>query len=792
MIQHLPYSGYLLAVAIGICVTAAWSVSLLTVELSRAPRLKLGWRHAALTLSAGLGVWATHFSAMLAYRPDLLIEYDPLLTGVSAGVSIALVGIPCAVLTRPLGRSARLSLAVIAGGGIWCMHATGLAGMMACRHGYSWGTNVLGAASGVGLFAIWQMKRRWPRPRLAGTLFFSTSVCAIHFISLSGDTVLARMSTLHGSLVSPGLIAACIVFAVSATSLSCLLFASQIRSRREREERTLKAIIGSMSDGLVFVDSRGRLSHYNQRFLDLFDTPSDALSSGMTIDRFLDVVARFRRWTPQKRDMVGVALKAWSTSADSFDRECDMEDGRTYLMHGRPVPGEGVVLTFTDVTAERRAMGELTHLAHHDTLTGLGNRRALAEQTNLMMDRASAFSLLLIDLDEFKQVNDAFGHTVGDKLLLHCADRLRSMLGDTGFLARMGGDELAILVFESEDRAMRIAQTAVELLAGPVTIDGCRIVPGCSIGVATWRLGISSEDLMKQADIALYEAKRTGRRRACRYEEGLAERLTTRQEIIEGLHDAIQNGGFALAFQPVVDLADGAVSGYEALIRWHHPRRGWIPPNVFVPVAEECGLVGEIGRWVIHHACEQLATWPPHLSVAINVSAVQLGSDKVLDELAAAIALHGLGAERLEVEITETALIGNPAMAASRLERLRAMGFRVALDDFGTGQSSLSHLQEFRFDRIKIDRSFVERAISDPRSMAILRATVAIGHDLGVTTHAEGVEAVEQVDLLRSIGCDAIQGYLVGRPVIPTAANPLPTWPARALWPRCQAERDVA
>jgi len=291
------------------------------------------------------------------------------------------------------------------------------------------------------------------------------------------------------------------------------------------------------------------------------------------------------------------------------------------------------------------------------------------------------------------------------------------------------------------------------------------------VGISIFDGDSTPGELMKRADMALYEAKRLGRKRSQAYLPGLAERLVERQRIIDDLHEAVQNGGFELAFQPFVDLASGRTTGYEALIRWNHPARGWISPDIFIPIAEDCGLIEEIGRWVVMESCRQLAGWSSHLHVAINISARQLKSDAVLHSLAQAMLVHGVAADRIEVEITETALIADAALTASMIDRIRRMGIRVALDDFGTGHSSLAHLRDFRFDRIKIDRSFVTSAATDPRSMAVLRATAAIGHELGVLTHAEGVETREQVALLRSIGCDAIQGYFVGRPVIPTATD---------------------
>ncbi|MES3151106.1 bifunctional diguanylate cyclase/phosphodiesterase [Sphingomonas faeni] len=765
---HFQHSGYLVAVAVGICLTAGWSVALLATELAQAEEHEpIGWRHVALALAAGLGVWATHFIAILAYRPDLLLRYDALTTIFSAIVGVVAVGLPIVAVTRAPTRRGRIASAAVAGAGIWCMHAVGLTGMMDCAHFFSWQTNAAGLVLGMLVLSSWQGKPGWSRSRPAGCLLFALAVTLTHFVSLSGDIVIASVNEIKGRVLSPGLVAACMTFAVSVTCLGSLLTFSRFKSTREDEARALRAVMESISDGLVFIDRGGRLRHFNRRFLELFDTPADAIAPGLTIDAFLDAVARHRDWTPDKRALVGGAMKQWVAVDAGFDRECDMEDGRTYQMRCRSVLRQGIVLTFNDVSAERRALGKLRHQAYHDPLTGLGNRRSLREEKTARIATGVPFSLLLIDLDDFKRINDAFGHAVGDRLLVHVAAELSQMLPSDSFVARMGGDEIAIIAVQTGDAAVALADAIVSRLSTPVDMDGRRLLPSCSIGISCFADDLTPEDLMKRADMALYEAKRLGRRRAQPYLPGLAERLAERQHMIDDLYDAVQHGGFALAFQPVIQLSNGATTGYEALIRWNHRVRGWVAPDVFIPIAEECGLIEEIGRWVIMDACRQLAGWSPHLQVAINISAAQLKSEALLQHLTQAIMVHGIAPERIEVEITETALIDDAARTAAMVRRIRKIGIKVALDDFGTGQSSLAHLRDFQFDRIKIDRSFVVRAGTDRQSMAVLRGTVSIGKELGVLTHAEGVETREQLDLLRDIGCDAAQGYLVGRPIVP-------------------------
>lgn len=580
---HFQHTGSLVAVAVGICLTAGWSVALLTTDLADPDAHEpIGWRHAALALAAGLGVWTTHFIAILAYRPDLLLRYDAFMTVLSAFVGIAAVGLPMVAITQVRTRAQRCLAGAIAGGGIWCMHAVGITGMRDCAHFFSWPTNITGMLLGATIMSAWQVNIRWSRSRPTGCVLFALAVCVTHFVSLSGDVVIGSINEQPGGLLSPGLVAACIAFAVSVTCLGSLLTFTRIKAAREQESRTLKAAMESMTDGLVFIDKDGRLRHFNHRFLDLFDTPAEAIAPGLTIDGFLDAIARYRNWPAEKRALVGGAMKQWVDTDTGFDRECEMEDGRTYQMQCRPVPHQGIVLTFTDVSAERTALADLKHLADHDPLTGLGNRRSLRETKEALIEEGAPFSLLLIDLDEFKRINDAFGHGVGDKLLVHVATQLTGLVPHDSFIARMGGDEIAIIVRETGEAATTLADAIVVRLSILVVVEGRRLLPSCSIGISGFAGDLSPEDLMKRADMALYEAKRLGRRRAQPYVSGLAERLAERQHIVDDLHEALQTAGFTLAFQPVVQLSTGITTGYEALIRWNHPTRGCVPPALFI------------------------------------------------------------------------------------------------------------------------------------------------------------------------------------------------------------------
>ncbi|WP_234902088.1 bifunctional diguanylate cyclase/phosphodiesterase [Agrobacterium rubi] len=410
--------------------------------------------------------------------------------------------------------------------------------------------------------------------------------------------------------------------------------------------------------------------------------------------------------------------------------------------------------------SERRA----TQMSLTDTLTGLSNRLALQRRIDQDFYSKKRFKLLLIDLDRFKSVNDTYGHSFGDKLLVEVAVRITKIVGATGFSARLGGDEMAVLVYEDLDTAMRVANGIVKAIAEPFSIDGIAVSIGCSVGLCCTDNAANVTELMQRTDVALYESKRRGRGQATYYESGMLEAIVERRTLETDMRSAIDNNQFYLVYQPVMDLRNNKIVGYEALIRWDHPSRGMIPPAHFIPIAEETGLIVEIGCWVLNEACREAATWANDNHVAVNVSAVQFRSPQLLFHLTAALDKSGLPAQRLEIELTETAIVEDGEQIAYTLTAIRALGVKIAMDDFGTGYSSLTHLRDLPFDRIKIDRSFVATAETDRHSFAVLSGLVHIAQKMEIALLAEGVETEGQLELLRSIGCDTIQGYLVGRP----------------------------
>jgi diguanylate cyclase (GGDEF)-like protein len=410
---------------------------------------------------------------------------------------------------------------------------------------------------------------------------------------------------------------------------------------------------------------------------------------------------------------------------------------------------------------------KIAHLAHHDMLTGLPNRFAFDERLNaarqFARDSGSQLSLLFVDLDGFKNVNDALGHAVGDELLKEVAARLRKVVGPGDFCSRLGGDEFAVIHI-SEDvhsSAASLAQAIISAVDGCNYVGGHQVFVGASVGIAVLEASDNeSASLLKRADLAMYRAKADGRGVYRFFETNMAEQAKLRRSLELDMRRAAENGDFELHYQPIVGLRERRVTGFEALMRWRHPTRGFVPPSEFIPLAEETGLIVPIGEWAFRQACADAAQWPNDLRVAINMSPVQFRSTGLISVVVRELSASGLPAQRLELEITESVMLRNSAQNMFILGRLRELGARIALDDFGTGYSGLGYLRAFQFDKIKIDQSFVNEMLRRPESCAIVRAAISLGGSLGLCTTAEGVESIDQFEYLVSQGCTEVQGFL--------------------------------
>ncbi|MBD2750187.1 EAL domain-containing protein [Microvirga sp. BT688] len=414
---------------------------------------------------------------------------------------------------------------------------------------------------------------------------------------------------------------------------------------------------------------------------------------------------------------------------------------------------------------------DLTHLAHHDPLTGLANRALFQERLEQSLENApndgSTLAVLYLDLDLFKNVNDTLGHETGDRLLKTVAARIQACVRDNSVIARLGGDEFAILTgpINIVQECTILASRIVKEIGSVYDIDGHEIIIGTSIGIASTELGTSSpEQLLKQADMALYRAKADGRGTFRFFEPEMDIELQARRALEVDLRKAMVNNELYLAFQPQVSLQANDVTGFEALLRWRHPVRGSVSPVEFIPIAEDIGLIASLSEWVINEACRTAVTWPENMKVAVNISPVQFRNRTLLPCVRKALMRTGLDPSRLELELTESALLEENETTVTALHELRNLGVRIALDDFGTGYSSLSYLRSFPFDKIKIDQSFVRELFIRPDCMVIIRSIVGLGRGLGMSITAEGVETDEQLAQIRAAGCTEAQGYLLGRP----------------------------
>ena len=545
---------------------------------------------------------------------------------------------------------------------------------------------------------------------------------------------------------------------------------------REQEEalRTrnfqFDTAINNMSQGLCFFNADHTLIVCNDRFVEMYGLPPGRVGPGTKLSEIVDLRYDAGSFPAMSREEYVRWRTDVAVSNEAKDSIVELMNGRTVKIRHRPMPDQGWVATHEDITDQRRAEVKIEHMAHHDSLTDLANRVLLNERLEQALSRFqdSQVAVHHLDLDQFKAVNDTFGHQAGDKLLKIVADRLRGLVRETDTIARMGGDEFVIVQAPVTDpsEATSLAQQIIEWMSEPYEIDGHQACVGASIGIAVGPGdGDSPEKLLRNADLALYRAKGDGRGTFRFFEPDMDQQMQTRRIMEQDLRKALPAGEFELYYQPVVNLQSSEISGFEALIRWNHPERGQVPPATFIPLAEEIGCIVPIGEWVIRQACVTAAQWPEHLHVAVNISAAQFHGSSLMPIIVNALATSGLHPTRLEIEITESVLLHDREATLAILHKLRALGIRIAMDDFGTGYSSLTYLQSFPFDKIKIDRSFVRDITENTGSLYIVRAVAALANGMGMAATAEGVETTEQLARIAAEGCTEMQGYLFSKPL---------------------------
>ncbi|MBN9563459.1 MAG: EAL domain-containing protein [Alphaproteobacteria bacterium] len=757
----------LVAVGAALCALACYTaLHMLSRAAASGGRVRLGWL-AAAAIVFGTGVWATHFVAMLGFEPSIPFDFAVDTTAASLGLAIAFSFAGFAALLGALpGAAALLGGGVTIAAGIGVMHYTGMAALRlpGLLH-YELVT--VAAALLVGLlFAVAAAASFRVGRRLAAAALLWLSVCGLHFTSmaavwiepiwLDATPVAAPVGLLAVAVSAGGLL-------IIAVSLAGSMLDQRLAARAMQEGERFRQFADSTFEGILF-ETGGII------------TDANAVFGGM--------VGR------EPKDFVGRELAA-VFSADTVDLLAPIEvaggttpaEGELIRADASRLPveilrrvisgpaGSRAVLAVRDISERLEAQRRIRQLAHYDPLTGLANRLLFQDRLSTALALAQRSGqgvvLLCLDLDRFKAANDLLGHPAGDKLLAEAAARLAGSVREMDTPARLGGDEFAVIqpLNADPDAAAALASRLVMELSRPYEWEGQSVTLGTSIGIAIFpQDGATAEALMQNADLALYRAKQDGGGAFRFFKPEMDWRLQQRRELERDLREAAARGEMEVHYQPLFASETLDLVGYEALLRWTHPKRGAVSPDQFIPVAEECGAIGPLGRWVLDMACAEAASWPRPLRIAVNLSPVQFRQADLAGMVATILHKHRLDPARLELEITEGVLIDDGERALAVLRRLKALGVRIALDDFGTGYSSLSYLRRFPFDKIKIDKSFIHGLGEDHDAEAIVSSIIAMSHSLRLDVTAEGVETEGQLLRLRSEHCSQVQGFLLGRP----------------------------
>lgn len=544
-------------------------------------------------------------------------------------------------------------------------------------------------------------------------------------------------------------------------------------TKLERLNFRFHTALNNMSQGLCMFDKEKRLLVWNDRYIEMYDLPSEIAKPGTPFRSILEHRVKSGVYSGEDPEAyIQERLDAVEETKPTTKIQ-ELTNGRVIVIVHQPMEDGGWVATHEDITELQRVQEQVTYMAHHDALTGLPNRTLFRERLEQVLPqtrRDKSFAILCLDLDCFKNVNDTLGHPVGDELLIAVAERLKDCVRESDTIARLGGDEFAII--QASDNMPRDATTLAtricEVISQPFDLDEHQVAVGASVGIAIApNDGDDPDHLLKNADMALYRAKNDGRGIYRFFEQEMDARMQERRELELDLLKALKGNQFELHYQPLVSLESEEVTGFEALLRWRHPERGMVSPVDFISIAEDTGLIIPLGEWVIRTACQDAASWPHNVRVAVNISPVQFRSPKLVPTVFSALATSGVAAGRLELEITESVLLQDNPTTMKTLHQLRDIGVRIVMDNFGTGYSSLSYLRSFPFDKIKIDRSFVSDLSGDENSNAIVIAVASYSRSLGISTTAEGVETEEQREEVKAAGYTEMQGFLFSpaRPV---------------------------
>ncbi|WP_108395409.1 bifunctional diguanylate cyclase/phosphodiesterase [Devosia submarina] len=748
-------------------------------------RHRLIWLGVA-AIAVGFGIWSTHFIGMLAFHAEVPLGYDPAITALSLAVAILGCGLGFFLATHGNGRSDHLLAGTVVGLSITGMHYIGMAALVVGGEiGWDSALVIASVLLGACLAALALMvgaTSSHAGHRLTAVGLLTLAICSMHFtamaaVDLSNCFAVTTVGELSASQLSinVGLASVLILLAV----LGGLYLDARDAMRPHADAARISAIstklelaLTHMSQGLVLFDGEERVVLVNAQLKAIFGIPDHHAMEGMQLRELCGLILQSRGDAPttEQIDAVYQTHKHLMASEAGGEIVQDLASKHTVRIIHRPAYPKGWVSTVEDISERRKSEARIAHMAKHDDLTGLPNRVHFSDAAAAAIETADAEQLRLavlgIDLDRFKEVNDNHGHAIGDTVLRMVADRVAAGLQDGEFFARVGGDEFAAFkLFKDEADLYSFISRLEDCIRTSLAFGELNISVGASIGLAIYpQDGGTLEKLNSNADLAMYRAKESVLESVCFYQASMDEIARERRSIARDLWNATENGQMFLHYQVQKSVSTNQIMGYEVLLRWNHPERGPISPAEFIPIAETCGAILPIGEWVLRTACRAAASWPEPHKIAVNLSAVQLANADLAQLVAAILVETGLNPSRLELEVTESAIIGDKQRALHILRQIRSLGVTIAIDDFGTGYSSLETLRSFPFDRIKLDRSFMVDVESNRQSKAIVRAILALGRSLEVPVLAEGVETSAQLELLSAEGCDEAQGYFLGRP----------------------------
>ena len=782
----------LVALSASICALGCFTTVML---LARAQWTDQGssfrWQLPA-ALIFGCSVWSLHFVAMLAFQSGMPIAFDVDLTALSAFIAAA-GALPAFLLQRSNVSSAlRATVGGISlGMGVVGMHYVGVAAMRFSGFKLFDSTYVIASIAVSITFAILALARAEHlasiRRRIEVAVWLSIGICGLHFTGMTATTLAPGLAEPSDGVLLGSTTLALIVGSVSLVILVASLAATlmeQHLSQRTVQELGRMRLMSNLAREVLLIHRNGTILEMNNAGEHMFRRSIKELIGTPLLDLFAEnctpALLRRERCKPADRRPEEMEIRTAAAGALTVEMSCESIE-----FMGKAA----TAVALRDLSDQKRDEARIRHLARHDPLTDLPNRFSLEERLNLALDSASqdgtGLAVLYFDLDRFKPVNDLLGHAAGDAVLVQTARRLLGEIHPADTLARIGGDEFVLLLTNvaRPENVSHVTTRMLEAIRKPFHIDGQRVEIGVSIGVALYPGdGPTAEALMRAADTAMYRVKEEGRGSVRFFETSMNAQLQARRQTEFELAGAVERNELCLFYQPLLNGVTGEVETFEALIRWNHPGRGLVPPGDFIPLAEQSDLIAQIGRWVIDTACEAAASWSQPWRVSVNVSPAQFRQSDLPTIVEAALERNALDPGRLVVEITEGVFIDDSGKALQALRKLRDLGVRLALDDFGTGYSSLSYLQLFKFDKFKIDKSFIKKLGENEEALTIVRTIVNLGHNLGLQVTAEGVETPQQLAVLRELHCDQYQGFLFGRPNHVNAFSEVDRARAKALF----------